>query len=346
MIDWSLAQSTANRLTPAGPDMSAAEVSEVVAELRSAAVIAQTPVAEFTGLYPSYPAPVLVVDRPRWVEANLKSFEKVLTPFEANMKANGTIPSGNSRIVGEKMAGAEMGALMSFMARRVLGQFDPFWDGPEGPGRLLLVAPNVVHIERRLEVTPSDFRQWVCLHEETHRAQFSGVPWMPEYLLNLVGTLADTATSEAQSLGDLVTDLLPQVIEIIRGNDDRALSDLLQNEEQRLVVGKVTGLMSLLEGHADVVMDDIGTDYVPSVKQIRKKFNARRASGSRLGKVLRRLMGFEAKMRQYRDGAVFVRKVTDTVGAEGFGAVWAEADHVPTAAEILAPEDWIKRVHG
>lgn len=346
MIDWTLAQSTADRLTPAGPDLSAMEASEVVAELRAAAAIAQSPVAQFTGLTPAYPAPVLVVDRPRWVEANLKSFEKILVPFQSNLEANGKLPKGNSKVVGEKMAGAEMGALMSFMARKVLGQFDPFWEGPNGPGRLLLVAPNVVQIERTLEVDPSDFRQWVCLHEETHRAQFSGVPWMPEYLMSLVGQLADSTTSESQSLGHMIGEVLPQILEIIRGNDDRALSDIMQNEEQRATIAKVTGLMSLLEGHADVVMDDIGSDYVPSVAQIRRKFNARRASGTGLGKVLRRLMGFEAKMRQYRDGAVFVRTVTDTVGAEGFSAVWANAEHVPSAAEILAPTDWIKRVHG
>ncbi|NLC98852.1 MAG: coenzyme F420 biosynthesis-associated protein, partial [Actinomycetales bacterium] len=294
MIDWTLAQSTADRLTPAGPEMSAAEVSEVVAELRSAAVIAQEPVAQFTGLTPAYPAPVLVVDRPRWVEANLKSFEKIIVPFKSNLEASGKLPTGGAKVVGEKMAGAEMGALMSFMARRVLGQFDPFWEGPNGPGRLLLVAPNVVSIERKIEVDPTDFRQWVCLHEETHRAQFSGVPWMPDYLLGLVGQLADSATNESQSLGELVSDVLPQVLDVIRGNDDRALSDIMQNEEQRAIVGKVTGLMSLLEGHADVVMDDIGPDYVPSVAHIRRQFNARRASGTGLGKVIRRLMGLEA----------------------------------------------------
>lgn len=346
MIDWTFAQSTANRLTPAGPDLSAGEVSEVVAELRSAAQIAQQPVAEFTGLHPAYPAPVLVVDRPRWVEANLSSFEKLLVPFHDNLKSSGKLPSGGSKVVGEKVAGAEMGAIMSFMARRVLGQFDPFWEGPEGPGRLLLVAPNVVHIERRLDVDPSDFRQWVCLHEETHRAQFSGVPWMPEYLTGLGGEIADVATEQSHSLNDFITDLLPQILDVIRGNDDRALSEIMQNEEQRAIVGRVTGLMSLLEGHADVVMDDIGPDYVPSVAQIRRKFNARRASGTGIGKVLRRLMGFEAKMRQYRDGAVFVRKVTETVGSEGFAAVWAEPANIPSAAEILEPADWVKRVHG
>lgn len=346
MIDWTLAQSTANRLTPAGPELSAAQVSEVVAELRSAASIAQKPVAEFTGLTPAYAAPVLVVDRPRWVEANLASFEKMLDPFHANLKANGKLPTGNAKAMGEKMAGAEMGALMSLLARRVLGQFDPFWQGEHGPGRLLLVAPNVVHIERKIEVDPSDFRQWVCLHEETHRAQFSGVPWMPGHLQSLVGELANATMSESQSLTDLASEVLPQILEVIRGNDDRALSDIIQNEEQRAVVAKVTGLMSLLEGHADVVMDDIGPEYVPSVEHIRRQFNARRAQGSGLGKVIRRLLGFEAKMRQYRDGAVFVRTVTDTVGADGFAAVWAEAHHVPTATEILAPKEWIKRVHG
>ncbi len=346
MIDWTTAQATANRLTPAGPDLTAAEVSDVVAELREAAQIAQQPVAEFTGLTPAHPAPVLIVDRPRWTEANLSSFTKLMVPFEEHLAAKGKLPTGNAKRVGEKLAGAEVGALMAFLSRRVLGQFDPFWEGPEGPGRLLLVAPNIVHVERKLGVDPSDFRQWVCLHEETHRAQFSGVEWMPDYLFKLVSDLAEVAGAGSASPAELFGELLPDLLKVLRGEDDRSLSDLMSNPEQREIVARITGLMSLLEGHADVVMDDIGPDYVPSVENIRAKFDARRAAGTSLGKLLRRLMGFEAKMRQYRDGAVFVRNVTDQVGAEGFSAVWAEADHVPSAAEILEPDLWVKRVHG
>ena len=62
--------------------------------------------------------------------------------------------------------------------------------------------------------------------------------------------------------------------------------------------------------------------------------------------MLRRLLGLEAKMRQYRDGAVFVRAVTDQVGRDGFNAVWSSPETLPRAAEILDPGAWVRRVHG
>lgn len=346
MIDWTFAFATAQRLAPSGPELSAAEITEVVDELRNAAQIAEAPVREFTGLVPSHTSPVLIVDRPRWMEANLLTFEDLMEPFEAALEANRNLPTGWSRTVGSKMAGAEIGVLLSFLSNKVLGQFDPFWEGPEGAGRLLLVAPNIVSIERKLGVDPHDFRQWVCLHEETHRAQFSGVPWMREHLRSLVSDLAETADFGDTSLSTVISEKLPEVIKVLRGEDERSISDIMQNPEQREIVAKMTGLMSLLEGHADVVMDDIGPEYVPSVAQIRRKFQQRRASGTGLSRVLRRLLGLEAKMRQYRDGAIFVRTVMDTVGHEGFAAVWSEPDHLPSASEILEPRDWVARVHG
>jgi uncharacterized protein (DUF2342 family) len=62
--------------------------------------------------------------------------------------------------------------------------------------------------------------------------------------------------------------------------------------------------------------------------------------------LLRRLLGMEAKMRQYRDGAVFVRAVIDRVGVEGFNRVWGGPDTLPLAAEIPDPDAWVARVHG
>ncbi len=81
MIDWKLALSTATRLTKPGPEMDAAEVAEAVAELREGAARSEGPVREFSGLHAtSATAPVLVVDRPRWIEANLDTFRRADGP--------------------------------------------------------------------------------------------------------------------------------------------------------------------------------------------------------------------------------------------------------------------------
>ena len=344
MIDWDFALKTAERIVPPGPDLSAFEIDEVVADLRTAAKAAEEPVRAFTGLVPApgSDTAVLVIDRPRWVEANLASSRVMLEPVFAKLQEANRVPTGMTKSVSESINGMEIGALLSFLSTKVLGQFDPFGTDP---GRLLLVAPNIVQVERQLGVDPHDFRRWVCLHEETHRVQFTAVPWLRGHLRSLVAEFTEATELDAAALGKLLTSGIGEIVRILRGASDASLMDVLQNEAQRAVVDKVTGVMSLLEGHADVVMDGVGPEIIPTVVQIRSAFERRRSGGTGLDRVIRRLLGLEAKMRQYRDGAQFVRAVTDQVGPDGFNAVWASAENLPSRAEILDPETWVKRVH-
>jgi len=348
MIDWKLALSTATRLTKPGPEMSAAEVAEAVAELREGAARSEGPVREFSRLHAtSATAPVLIVDRPRWIEANLDTFRILMDPVMDKLAATDNLPSGLSRTVGSKVGGAEIGALMSFMSSKVLGQFDPFWNGPAGEGgRLMLVAPNIVHVERQLGVDPHDFRLWVCLHEETHRVQFTAVEWMRDHMRSLLDEFIDATDLESGALSSMVSDSFGEVVKIIRGDSDTSINELFQNPRQREIVDQLTGIMSLLEGHADVVMDGVGPEVIPSVEEIRRKFNQRRKGAGGLDKLLRRLLGLDAKMRQYKDGAAFVNSVIAEVGMDGFNAVWEKPANLPTKAEILDPKSWVTRVHG
>jgi coenzyme F420 biosynthesis associated uncharacterized protein len=238
--------------------------------------------------------------------------------------------------VGSRITGAEVGGLLGFMAGKVLGQFDPFH---EPHGRLLLVAPNVVHIERELQANPQDFRLWVCLHEETHRVQFTAVPWMREHLFAQFTALAETV--EPQRFLD---EGVQRIVEAVKSGQGGSVLDLLGSPEQKAILDRVTGVMSLLEGHADVVMDGVGPDVIPSVASIRAKFTERRKGVGTLDRLLRKLLGLEAKMAQYRDGAAFVRAVVDKVGMDGFNSVWATADNLPTLAEIHDPDSWVARV--
>ena len=348
MIDWNLALTTATRLSRPGPDMSAAEAAEAVAELREGAARSEAPVREFSDLHAvSATAPVLVVDRPRWVEANLDTFQSLMDPIAAKLAASGKAPTGLGRMVGEKVAGAEVGALMSFMSSKVLGQFDPFWDGAAGEGgRLLLVAPNIVEVERKLGVDPHDFRLWVCLHEETHRVQFTAVDWMRGHMKSLLDEFIEATELDSSALSSMLGDGLGELVRIVKGDSEASFSELFQNDRQREIVDRLTGIMSLLEGHADVVMDGVGPEVIPSVAEIRRKFTERRAGSGPFDRVLRRLLGVDAKMRQYRDGATFVREVNEMVGLSGFNQVWAEPANLPGKAEILDPAAWVKRVHG
>jgi coenzyme F420 biosynthesis associated uncharacterized protein len=340
MIDWELAISVGTRLAGPGPDISRDEARAVVAELREDAGRSTSLVREYTGLVAAgRTAPLYVVDRPGWIRANTESFDVLLSPMVAKMTEKKGPPTGVSKAVGSRVTGAEVGAVLGFLGGKVLGPFDPFRDPA---GRLLLVAPNIVHVERELGANPTDFRLWVCLHEETHRVQFTAVPWMRDHLFGQIERLADQLEPTK-----LLDDGLRRLVEATRGGPDGqrgSLLDVLGTPEQREIMDHLTGVMSLLEGHADVVMDGVGPSVIPSVAEIRKKFNTRRKGAGPLDRFLRRVLGLDAKMAQYRDGAKFVRGVVDKVGMADFNVVSQDPAHLPSKAEIAHPAAWLSRV--
>lgn len=339
VIDWRLAVSLGSKIAGEGPTVTRDEAAEVVAELRAGAARSTGLVRDFTGLdAPDGTAPVLVVDRPGWVRANAEGFAVATRPMVEKMVEKKP-PGGLSLKVGSKVTGAEVGGLLGFLAGKVLGQFDPFF---EPSGRLLLVAPNIAHVERELDVDPHDFRLWVCLHEETHRVQFTAVPWMREHLFSEIRAISNTV--EPDSLVEGGIERIAQAVKSTKAGG--SIIDMVSTPEQREILDRVTGMMSLLEGHADVVMDDVGPTVIPSVKEIRERFTKRRKGVGTLDRVLRRLLGLEAKMAQYRDGAKFVRSVVDKVGMDEFNAVWAAPEHLPSKAELTDHDGWIRRVLG
>lgn len=352
MVDWDLAISTAKRWIKPGPDVSAAEAHAVVSDLRRFANAAEEHVRSYTGLYaePSAAAPpVMVVDRSGWVQANADAMRQVLRPLITSLRQRRGEPGPLSTAVGSRVTGVEAGGLFAFLSNKVLGQFDPFYTatGPDAVGgRLLLVAPNVVQVERELGVDPRDFRLWVCLHEETHRVQFTAVPWLRGHLLGELSGLLGSADLDPHKVVQMLRDGIHQAGRIVRGDRDVSLLDVLQTPEQRATLERLTAVMSLLEGHADVVMDGVGPEVVPSVGDIRQKFDVRRSGAGPLEQTLRRLLGFDAKLRQYRDGARFVRTVMESVGMSGLNKVWLEPDHLPSMAEITEPQRWVSRLHG
>lgn len=361
MVDWELAISTARRLVRPGPDVSAEEAHEVVAELRELASRSEEHVRAYTGLHADTPrpTPVIVVDRNGWVQANADAFRQVLSPLTeklehrvAERRAHAETP-GMASSVSARMTGLEAGALLAFLSGKVLGQFDPFWvDGSESPngaggpaGRLLLVAPNVVHVERELGVDPRDFRMWVCLHEETHRVQFTAVPWLRDHLRGQIRLFLEQTELDPGALANQLRSGVDQMLRAVRGEQEVSLIDVVQTPDQRAILDRLTAVMSLLEGHADVVMDGVGPQVIPSVAQIRERFQQRRSGGGWFDQLLKRVLGLDAKLRQYREGAAFVRHIVDRVGQDGFNAVWESPDNLPTRTEITDPEAWVRRVH-
>ncbi len=356
MIDWDLAVTTASMMAGPGPVISREQAEEAVAELRAGAHRSTPLVREYTGLVApegtARTAPLLVVDRPGWIQANVDGFATVISPLVERLQEKKGTPSPLAEAIGSRVTGLELGALLGFMSSKVLGQFDPFYTPVGTPeeasaaGRLLLVAPNIVHVEHEMDVDPDDFRLWVCLHEETHRVQFTAVPWMRDHIHGEIAKLVGSVEVDPSRLASMVGEGAKRLSDIVRGNEDVGLLDLIQTPEQKAVIDRITGVMSLLEGHADVVMDGVGPEVIPSVGDIRRKFDRRRKGAGPLDRILRKLLGLEAKLAQYRNGAAFVRGVVDQVGMDGFNKVWVEPENLPSKAEIGDPAGWVRRVHG
>jgi coenzyme F420 biosynthesis associated uncharacterized protein len=341
-VDWRFAATVGQRLARPGPAASDYTRRQVIEELTSAAAKAEPPVRDVTGLVTDgfnkgdVPA-ARIVDRLQWIGAAAESM-RVMT--NGSDKPRGFFTG--------HITGAQTGAVLAFVSSGILGQYDPFAAAKQGS--LLLVYPNVIAVERQLRVDPSDFRLWVCLHEVTHRVQFTANPWLADYMSQALALLT-------QDAGEDIREVATRLAEFVRsrGNGvaaaDGTSSGILglvravQSEPQREALDQLLVLGTLLEGHADHVMDAVGPVVVPSVATIRRRFDERRhRKQPPLQRLLRALLGLDAKLSQYTRGKAFVDHVVSKVGMQRFNTVWSGPETLPLPAEIENPQRWIDRV--
>jgi len=346
MVDWDLAVSTATRLISPGPEVSRSEADAAVRSLRDQVEVAAAHVERITDLHPVGPIPVTrVVDRPGWVRVNAEGMSQLLTPLVQTLEERRPRPAGRfEQTVGPKATGLQAGGVLAFLSGKVLGQFEFFADPA---GQLLLVAPNVVEAERSLAVPPADFRLWVALHEVTHRVQFTAVPWLRGHLGSEIDALVDATDLDPDAVRERLSAFVSQLGSALRGGEEsQGILGLIQSPAQKEIIERLTAFMSLVEGHAEYVMNAVGPDVVPSIAQIRERFGQRRKGTGPVDRLLRRLLGLDVKIRQYADGSKFVGAVVEAVGIDGFNQVWTSPETLPRKPELADPLAWVERVHG
>ncbi|PHV65199.1 hydrolase [Williamsia muralis] len=335
-IDWQLAATVGKKVARPGPVTTDYTINAAQQELARSSAAAEGPVREVTGLADGLAVPAAqILDRGGWIEAAALSMSAML---------EGAEPDGKPGISG-RVAGVQAGGLLALLSGAILGQYDPFTANPDtgSDGVLMLVTPNIIAVERSLRVVPSDFRLWVCLHEVTHRVQFSANPWLRDYMSSNVEALT---AETAESAGELVT----RISAAMRSDQPRekgivGAMQLLQSPEQYEAFTRMMMLGTLLEGHADHVMDAVGPQHVPTVDTIRAAFDKRRGRPQNpVQRLLRVLLGMDAKLAQYIRGKAFVDEVVGTVGMTRFNAIWTGPETMPLPAEIEKPRLWIDRV--
>lgn len=297
-------------------------------------------VAAETGLEAPGTPDVAVVSRVEWVENNISSFSQLMAPITDRLGEQKTVGRGAAG----KLMQAELGALLGFLSRRVLGQYElvlPTSDGSDGD-TVMFVGANILAMERRFEFRPAEFRFWVALHESTHRLQFQGVPWLRSYFLGLVEELVNASQPEPGRMARLTEEVREAAAHGRPLVDEQGLFGLLASPTQREVIGKVQALMSLLEGHGHVVMDRIGERELVSQARMSRILASRRNDPRTA--MFMRLVGLEMKMKQYDDGARFIAGVEKQAGWSALDAAWLRPSNLPTLEEIEDPVSWLYRV--
>jgi coenzyme F420 biosynthesis associated uncharacterized protein len=345
-VDWDLARRVAVRVSGREPFSRSYHRDSLLGDFDRFTAEAEDRVAEATGLRSlSGSARARVVDRDAWVAANLASFQRMLRPLLDKMGDK----LDNSRLapVTRRASGVELGLLLGWMSGRVLGQYDLLIvedEAAEEQDLVYYVGPNVLALEKRYAFPPQEFRLWLALHEVTHRAQFTGVPWLRGHFLGLVEQALDAVDPDPQRL----MSSLHQALERRRAGEDPladgGLLGLVANPEQRAVLERIGGMMSLLEGHGDVTMDRASEGRVPGAARFGRVLRERRASARGPQRLMQRFLGIDAKLKQYAQGEAFIGAVEAAGGRALLDRAWEHPDHLPSMAEIRAPAAWIERM--
>jgi len=339
-VDWATARTVARVVAGRDPLVSSYLGASLDADFGALTVVAEELVAAHTGLHPSGHVHSVVLDRREWVDSNLASMRNLLDPlmqrFGERLAHNPFAP------IGRKVAAAELGALLGYVAQRVLGQYDLLVPDDRGEA-VYYVGANVLGLEKRFAFRPRDFRLWIAIHEVTHRAQFVGVPWMRDYFVSLVHQVFELVDPDPRTLARALSSAIDSIRRGQNPLDEGGLVALIATPEQRGVLGQVQALMSLLEGHGNIVMTELGRKHVAGADRMARVLHQRRQAGGLVAQ-LHKMLGLEQKMRQYEVGEKFVRGVIDIGGPRAIDHAWAAPENLPVLDELDDPAAWLARV--
>jgi coenzyme F420 biosynthesis associated uncharacterized protein len=352
MIDWDQSERIAEILANSDGEQPVPVSGQIQEDFDRMAEQSREMVASFTGLPVREPlGPVYVFDRPAWVRANLQGFKLIFEPLSESYQAalekfsKQRKGQGLQKRLMRGVLTIQIGLVMGYLSRSVLGQFDLGIPDLESGGKLYIVMPNMLKAERKMALNPADFRLWITLHEVTHAVEFQASPWLRTYMKDLMDQYFRTV---ALRLEDLGTRLKPENLgdasslqEIVKQG---GLVSLVSTPEQREILGRIQAFMSLIEGYSNLVMDSVGEKVLPSYKEMSMAFRRRQETKTGAERLVQRMLGFDLKLRQYQVGELFCREVTEREGPDFLHRVWLRPENLPGSEEIVKPYLWIERV--
>jgi coenzyme F420 biosynthesis associated uncharacterized protein len=321
VIDWdAVAEAAKGGCEPGDLRMEPAERTAFADDVRAA----RDGLRAASGVDFDLPDSIEVQHRHHWIDANVETFRRVLRPLEETATGGSVVPG-----VARSLNTGTMAVTMAFLARNVLGQYDPLLlaEADAADHGLYFVRPNIQQAAVDLDVGYPRFRRWIAFHEVAHAAEFAAAPWLPGYLEQRLeaGIEQGVATISDDSA----------LLDVARGGAVRGApvaSDAFAD---------LNTAMTAVEGYAELLMDRAFDD---EYDDLRAKLDARRQGGDPITNLFKRLLGFSMKRRQYERGAAFFRTVADRRDLRTASLVWESPEHLPRDAELDDPHAWIRRV--
>ena len=358
LIDPTVARVVAKRVAGTSPLAQSYLMERLERDLDEAVPMSEQLVAEASGIPAPPPVPWGLVDRAAWANANITGMVRMLAPLADKVAERMQGVPAPVRFAQRAVLSSEIGVLLGYVSRRVLGQYDVLvTEGPADstprrgrPGAvphgavLYFVGPNIIETERRYGFVPWDFSLWVAVHEVTHRFQFAGVPWLQKTFFEIISEYFESidldATSLARRLGEAARKLASRSLP----PEERNPVYLLAGERQRGLLDQIQSLMAVVEGHGNYVMDKVGADVIPSFKRMRRVFEARRKQTTLVQRIFNNALGLEMKLRQYELGQKFCEAVVDAEGPQALERLWLSPEMLPNLTELREPQSWLRRV--
>jgi coenzyme F420 biosynthesis associated uncharacterized protein len=354
MIDWDWATRVAERTAGRTPTLHPGARAQLQAQYERLLRDIERPIATYTGNDLSLARTrVEVLDRAGWIRANIVNFRALLQPVE-EFYAETVTHAGRHGSPAAFQTGArlvlssQVGVLVGYLARRVLGQYDIALLGDEpatdAGGKLYFVEPNLQQVEHTLGVPPDELRRWIALHEATHAHEFELHPWVRTYLNASLRQYLRLLIDDMRSRGDEST--LLTIVNRFIGNirSGHNVINALMTPQQRELISRLQALMSLAEGYSNHVMNNVGRELLPNFDLLHERVEHRQRSRSRVEQLFLRITGLSLKMEQYRLGERFVDEVVKQRTIAFANRAWESVEALPSEAEIKDPQRWIGRM--
>jgi coenzyme F420 biosynthesis associated uncharacterized protein len=348
VIDWAKARETATRMNK-GDALTANERERLNAYYFDLVEKCVPIVSEYTGTSLPNGAPqTFAFDRVDWINANLESFQRMFKAID-ELNAKKTL-SGFSRIwhgLNQKVLSYQIGVVLGYMGRRVLGQYDLALLGREQvteTGKLYYVEPNIRGIEAKLGLPREDFRMWLALHETTHAFEFEGHPWVRDHFNGLLDRYMNFVNEDAEQLKQGLKGL-KVFAERVRNRESggNGWIEAFMNKDQRALFNEMQAMMCVVEGYSNHVMNAVGKTLLPTYDVIARKFEERQAQRTQAEQLFAKLTGLDVKMEQYRAGEKFIDAIVAARGQDAARLVWHAAEFLPNMKEIRDPNLWLER---